>query len=159
MYVKPPVGTAYQAIPTNNDAPGTNISNDNTANSALFSSTGCSIRSALKQKSSSACTVSGGENNVGAGGGAALSMCTGSEASPAPTKDNQPGRTSGGGKTVEFSPIIQLFEKSGEEFFEKDCLKHIQKDSEQGFQQRLGGAERSGTGSEPEQSMPLWALL
>ena len=82
-----------RAIPTNNDTSGINISNYDTTNSALFSSTGCKIRSSLR--SSSERTLSGGKDRLRARVSAALSAtCIGSQASPAPTKDSQPGQTS-----------------------------------------------------------------
>ena len=49
-----------RAVPTNNDASSINISNDDTANSALFSSTGCKIRSSLRLSSEH--TLSGGKD-------------------------------------------------------------------------------------------------
>ena len=83
-------------------------------------------------------TLTGGEDPTRAGGSTALSLCTGSEASnPTPSKDTQPDRIQEGGKSVRFSPILQLFEESGEESFETDFMRDIQKELRPVFQNEV----------------------
>ena len=123
---------------TNDDAPSTDISNDRTANSISLSLPGIRTRLSMKQKLSFQRTLTGEKDSTRAEVGAALCLCTGSQASsPTPTKDNQPDRIIGGGKSVRFSPIIQIFEESGEEYFKKDFLRDMQKSLRPGFQNEV----------------------
>ena len=108
------------------------------ANSVFVSSTGSRLRSALR--SSSGARAPGGENSPGGKPPAPaldLRAATGTgsvtEARLAPATACQPREGSERERTVLFSEVVQVFDPSGEDYFDKQSLIQIRKSKEQPF--------------------------
>ena len=136
-----------RALVANGNANGIDIDHDDMAANASFSVSGVTVKSALKWKSSFPRTLTGEEEQSRSQGGTALPTgCgsqTGSPVGLAHNEDTQPPWHQEEGRSVGFSPIIQVRGDSGEETFQKEFLRNQAKESKAPFKNEVWDVKTS----------------